>query len=67
MINVTNVACLTTIPTKHKNKGSEAFVEILKSHPLKDALDATPDSFLPKQICEFYYICSFDEWSGSIP
>jgi len=62
----TNVAYNSDIPKNMKNKGFESVVQFLSNCRLRYALADVPDVFYPKQVCEFYYTCRYDENTKSI-
>ncbi|CAI9279319.1 unnamed protein product [Lactuca saligna] len=60
IIQDNNVAFLDVIPHQHQNLGIEDVIEYFKCCPLHYALNDVPKPFFQKQVCEFYYSCTFD-------
>ena len=56
-----NVAFSTNIPSQFQNDELQDFVNYLSSCRLRYALADTPLFFYPKQVCEFYYSCTYSE------
>lgn len=61
VIKPKDVAFFDFIHVKNENKGFEAFIQFLKSRPLRYALTNIANLFLPKHICEFYFTCTYDD------
>ena len=61
-----NVAFRSTFPNQIKNEELQDFAHFLSSCRLRYALTDVRDSFYPKQVCEFYYTCTFDNSTNLI-
>lgn len=66
LIFATNVEFSNDIPVNYLNRGSEAFVQFLKSHPLRYARANSVEFFLPQHVCEFSYTYTYDDQTDII-
>ncbi|CAI9301771.1 unnamed protein product [Lactuca saligna] len=66
IIQSKSVAFSDEIPKQFVNLGNKDFVDYVKIDPLRYAFCNFPDPFYPKEVCEFYYTCSIDTFSGTI-